>query len=70
MLVKMRKTCKGSQNGIHVQEYVQGTEYEVSDSLASVLIQAGEAEKVKPRKKKIESAPENKMAAPEENKKK
>jgi hypothetical protein len=47
MKIKMIKTEKGSEDGIHVNEYVIGKEYEICESLAKVFIKMKVAEKVK-----------------------
>ena len=59
MLVKMKKTTLGSKDGIAVQKYEAGKEYELPEKLASAFISAGVAEEIKSA-----SAPANKAAGP------
>lgn len=67
--VKMIKSILGSENGIRVQEYKQGQEYDISDKLANVFVtQLKVAEQIE-EMKSISVLPENKSFDPEgENK--
>ena len=68
MKVKMLKTQRGSVDGIHVQAYTAGTEYELSGNLLKVFLDNKWASEVV--EAKAQSVPENKMEyAPVENKK-
>ena len=73
--IKMLLTMKGSEDGLHVQEFVKGALYSIIDSLAEVFVGMGAAEfqfqqapptaqelsKPHPSEdKRIEAAPENK----------
>jgi hypothetical protein len=67
MLVKMLETKLGSPDGIQVNEYKKGEEYDLPSSLAQVFLDEGWAEEVKESKKpgpeqnKVDSGPnENK----------
>lgn len=46
MLITMKKTVKGAEQGIHVREYLAGETYTVSDELGEVLVGAGFADSV------------------------
>jgi len=59
MLVKMIKTTPGSKDGISVQKYEAGKEYNLPESLASAFVSVGVAEEVK-----AVNAPANKTAGP------
>jgi len=58
----MLKTAAGSPDGIRVETYLQGQEYTLDASLASVFLQIGVAEPVDlsapPERAVIESVPE------------
>ena len=59
MPVKMKKTTPGSRDGIHIQKFEAGKEYDLPERLASAFISIGVAEEVKSA-----SAPDNKSAGP------
>lgn len=61
MKIKMSKNSQGSIDGITVQLFNAGCEYEVSDGLAEVFISQRWADKVEEEQKSIKSAPMNKM---------
>ena len=75
MKIKMLKTQRGSVDGIHVQSYTIGAEYELSGKLLKIFLDNKWAlEVVEAKAEKIEvkseSVPENKMeSAPIQNKK-
>jgi len=62
MKCKMLKTSTGSPDGIKVETYLQGQEYDLSPSLASVFLQMGIALPVDhsapPERAVIEKVPE------------
>ncbi len=61
MLVKMKITKKGSPNGIVVNEYVKGDEYDLPESLTKTFLKLGVCEMVKvPENKDAGKSPKNK----------
>ncbi len=63
MLIKMKESQNGSPNGLIVNLYEKGVQYDVPESLGDVFVKIGAAEKVvKPEIKNISEAPENKDA--------
>lgn len=69
MKVKMLKTEKGSVDGIQVQVFAKGTEYEIPEKLAKIFVSINVAEFCKeevtiiaPEAKDAKQAPENKAA--------
>ena len=77
--IKMLATMKGSEDGLHVQEFLKDRVYLLVDSLAEVFVGMGAAEFQFPQKppmaqelskphpsedKGIEAAPENKRKRP------
>lgn len=46
MKVRMTQTLPGAEDGIHVRDYVAGTEYEMGEVLASLFLGCGAAVKV------------------------
>lgn len=75
MKVKMLKTEKGSVDGIQVQSFEKGNEYDIPEKLAKIFVGINVAEFCKdevalivPEVKDAKAAPENKAA--KEDKKK
>lgn len=62
MFITMKKTEKGSPNGLVVETYNEGQVYDLPDKLAETFIEMGVA-------KKGSKPAENKMVEPESNKK-
>lgn len=61
MLIKMKETQKGSPNGLVVNTYEKGNEYDLPESLANVFLKIGACEMVKvPSNKDAGSSSENK----------
>lgn len=64
MKIKMLKTTNGSPDGIIVENYKEGQEYDLDGALLSVFIKLGVAEQVKidapPEKAVLEVVPETK----------
>lgn len=68
MKIKMLETKLGSPNGIDVEKYEKGNEYEMEGHLLEVFLKHGWAEKVEIKMEKV--VYENKMISKiEENKK-
>lgn len=61
MKVKITKTIKGAEDGIHVKEYISGEVYDIQEKLAKIIVGLGSGEFVPdiPAQKKVE-VPENK----------
>ena len=59
-IVKMNKSTRGANDGIHVKTYEAGEEYDVCDDLANVFVNVLEVAEFK-ASKGVVSAPENKM---------
>jgi len=56
MKVRIKQNCKGSPDGIHINEYKKNEEVELPDDLATAFIGLGWAELIKtesPKKKKL-----------------
>ena len=60
MKVKMIKTEKGAEDGIHVQTFLEGEEYDMEESLANVFV----GEKIAVEVRSMSFAPENKVMGP------
>jgi hypothetical protein len=56
----MKKNAVGCDDGIHATEYMEGHEYEVSDSLAKDFLSLGACSLVVSEKKAEQEAPKNK----------
>lgn len=70
MKVKMLKSTQGSKDGIHVEHFKEGTEYDFPDSLAKCFIDGkfaveAKAEAGEPDKKEQVKQPEVKEEKPE-----
>jgi hypothetical protein len=48
--IKMLEDAPGSPDGIHVQDYENGVEYDVPDRLGEVFVQYGHAAPATPRR--------------------
>ena len=73
MKVRMLKSLPGSEDGIHVQDYVAGEEYEMGEALAGAFMGCGAAvavEVVAPQLSEDanQSAKTKKSKGPSENK--
>ncbi len=68
MKIKMLKTIPGSIDGITVQEFIEGEEYDIEGPLLDAFMRMKVCEKVKekpaPKRKDKGPAPENKDAGP------
>lgn len=63
MLVVMKETKKGSPNGITVNEYVKGQEYDMPENLMKTFLKMGACKMVTvPENKDSGPAPQNKDA--------
>lgn len=63
MKVKMLKTEKGAEDGIHVKVYQAGSEYDIAEKLAKVFVNVLNVAvfiKDEPVVKSMSAAPENK----------
>jgi hypothetical protein len=68
MLRVMTKTTKGSPDGIHVHDYVEGQEYNLPERLALAFDSMKVCIKPEPALKSSGQAPNNKSVQPPENK--
>lgn len=60
MRVIMKKTQRGSEDGIHVQLYVQGQTYELGESLAASFVKGKVAQPAPEQTKQAKGPDENK----------